>query len=161
MPSPETSTAALGTTRAMPDPVATTGPDTSLRALPYPYRAMLAIASDLDETPDLGVYLESMRYLNTRGDTSMGPGVGLEVGVHLQPDDEPFAPDGFAVRRGVPHEAAGRSGQARTGWALVAMCWPARAGTSSRRRASTTRLDAIRGSMARPLMTCRCRPSPR
>ena len=67
----------------MPDPVATTGPDTSLRALPYPYRAMLAIASDLDETPDLGVYLESMRYLNTRGDTSMGPGVGLEVGNSL------------------------------------------------------------------------------
>lgn len=67
----------------MPDPVTTTAPDTSLRALPYPYRAMLAIASDLDETPDLGVYLESMRYLNTRGPTAMGPGVGLEVGNSL------------------------------------------------------------------------------
>jgi len=64
----------------MPDPAAI---DTSLRALPYPFRAMLAIASDLDETPDLGVYLDSMRYLNTRGDTSMGPGVGLEVGNSL------------------------------------------------------------------------------
>lgn len=67
----------------MPDYVATTGPDTSLRALPYPYRAMLAIASDLDETPGIGVYLESMRYLNTRADTPMGPGVGLEVGNSL------------------------------------------------------------------------------
>jgi hypothetical protein len=55
----------------------------SLRALPYPYRAMLAIASDLDETPDFGVYLESMRYLNTHGPTSMGAGVGLEVGNSL------------------------------------------------------------------------------
>lgn len=41
---------------------------------------MLAICSDLDETPDGAVYHEIMRYLNTTEPTSMGPGVGLEVG---------------------------------------------------------------------------------
>ena len=51
-----------------------------LRPLPYPYRAMLAICSDLDETPDRQVYWEIMRFLNTRENTAIGPGVGLEVG---------------------------------------------------------------------------------
>ncbi|MEO8353150.1 MAG: hypothetical protein ABI680_15575 [Chthoniobacteraceae bacterium] len=41
---------------------------------------MLAICSDLDETPDAETYFELMRFLNTTEDTSMGPGVGLEVG---------------------------------------------------------------------------------
>jgi hypothetical protein len=31
--------------------------DVKLRRFPYPYRAMLAICSDLDETPDRHVYL--------------------------------------------------------------------------------------------------------
>src|SRR4051812_9900410 len=52
----------------------------ALRRLPYPYRAMLAICSDLDETPDRHVYLETMRFLNTQELTTMGNGVGLEVG---------------------------------------------------------------------------------
>ena len=51
-----------------------------LRKFPYPYRAMLAICSDLDETPDKKVYVESSRFLNTKEDTSIGKGVGLEVG---------------------------------------------------------------------------------
>ncbi len=51
-----------------------------LRDLPYPYRAMLAICSDLDETPDRNVYYQIMRFLNTTEETAMGPGVGLEVG---------------------------------------------------------------------------------
>ena len=42
--------------------------------------ATLAICSDLDETPDAATYFELMRFLNTTQDTSMGPGVGLEVG---------------------------------------------------------------------------------
>lgn len=50
------------------------------RRFPYPYKAMLAICSDLDETPDARVYEQSMRYLNTTRDTIMGPGAGLEVG---------------------------------------------------------------------------------
>lgn len=42
--------------------------------------ALLAICSDLDETPDADTYFELMRFLNTTGETRMGPGVGLEVG---------------------------------------------------------------------------------
>jgi hypothetical protein len=59
------------------------------RRFPYPYRAMLAICSDLDETPDREVYAESMRFLNTTGTTGMGPGVGLEVGNSIYFDMAP------------------------------------------------------------------------
>jgi hypothetical protein len=45
-----------------------------------PPKAILAICSDLDETPDAATYFELMRFLNTTQDTTMGPGVGLEVG---------------------------------------------------------------------------------
>ena len=54
--------------------------DVQLRHFPYPYRAMLAICSDLDSTFNRHVYLEIMKFLNTTETTSMGPGVGLEVG---------------------------------------------------------------------------------
>jgi len=54
--------------------------DVSLRKYPYPYRAMLAICSDLDETPNKDIYFETARYLNTTEDTLLGKGVGLEVG---------------------------------------------------------------------------------
>lgn len=50
------------------------------RASPGRPRALLAICSDLDATPDGATYFELMRFLNTTEDTSMGPGVGLEVG---------------------------------------------------------------------------------
>ncbi|MFT5707580.1 MAG: hypothetical protein ACI9ES_001875 [Oceanospirillaceae bacterium] len=52
----------------------------SLRKYPYPYQAMLAICSDLDETPNKEIYFETARYLNTKEETSLGKGVGLEVG---------------------------------------------------------------------------------
>jgi len=64
-----------------------------LRRLPFPYRSMLAICSDLDETPDRRVYSEIMRFLNTTENTSMGPGVGLEVGNTIYFD---MPPDQFA-----------------------------------------------------------------
>ena len=51
-----------------------------LRKYPYPYQAMLAICSDLDETPNKEIYFETARYLNTTEETSLGKGVGLEVG---------------------------------------------------------------------------------
>ncbi|QUM85345.1 hypothetical protein [Moritella sp. 28] len=54
--------------------------DVSLRKYPYPYSAMLAICSDLDETPNKEIYFETVRYLNTTEDTLLGKGVGLEVG---------------------------------------------------------------------------------
>jgi hypothetical protein len=50
-----------------------------LRRIPYPYRAMLAICSDLDRTPDRQTYWETMRFLNSTEPTRMGAGVGLEV----------------------------------------------------------------------------------
>ena len=52
----------------------------SLRKYPYPYQAMLAICSDLDETPNKEIYFETARYLNTTEQTFLGKGVGLEVG---------------------------------------------------------------------------------
>jgi hypothetical protein len=61
----------------------------SLRPVPYPYRAMLAICSDLDNTLNGRVYLESMRFLNTTESTSMGRGVGLEVGNSIYFDMPP------------------------------------------------------------------------
>ena len=63
--------------------------DVQLRRIPYPYRAMLAICSDLDETPDRQTYWEIMRFLNTTEDTAMGPGVGLEVGNSIYFDMPP------------------------------------------------------------------------
>ena len=52
----------------------------ALRPLPYPYKAALAICSDLDETPTAGEYFDMLRLLNTTETTRFGPGVGLEVG---------------------------------------------------------------------------------
>jgi len=69
------------------------GGGVQLRPIPYPYRAMLAICSDLDETPDRQVYWEIMRFLNTTEETAMGPGVGLEVGNSIYFD---MPPDQFA-----------------------------------------------------------------
>ena len=43
-----------------------------LRRFPHPYRAMLALCSDLDETPDAAVYREQMRFLAQRLDTVGG-----------------------------------------------------------------------------------------
>jgi hypothetical protein len=54
-----------------------------------PERSLLAICSDLDETPDAETYFELMRFLNTTCETSMGPGVGLEVGNTLYFDMAP------------------------------------------------------------------------
>jgi hypothetical protein len=52
---------------------------------------MLTICSDLDETPDSTVYRDIARFLNTTGPTTMGPGVGLELGnsiFFLMPDNQ-------------------------------------------------------------------------
>ena len=67
--------------------------DVRQRDLPYPYRAMLAICSDLDETPDRQAYWEIMRFLNTTETTSMGSGVGLNVGnsIYFDMPQEEFA----------------------------------------------------------------------
>ncbi|MBI4787670.1 MAG: glycosyltransferase family 4 protein [Chloroflexi bacterium] len=52
----------------------------TLRRFPYPYQAALAICSDIDDTQDTNEFLEIQRFLNTKQTTSMGEGVGLEIG---------------------------------------------------------------------------------
>jgi len=52
----------------------------ALLKMPYGYRSMLAICSDLDETPDWDTYVDTARFLNTTHSTRSGSGVGLEVG---------------------------------------------------------------------------------
>jgi hypothetical protein len=79
--------------RNAPEPKAAFAQGLEPRRFPYPYRAMLAICSDLDEMPDRTAYAEQMRFLNTRATTSMGEGVGLEVGNTIYFD---MPPDQFA-----------------------------------------------------------------
>lgn len=57
-----------------------TNSQVSLRKFPYPYRAALTISSDIDNTETLEEFLEIQKFLNTREMTSMGKGVGLEIG---------------------------------------------------------------------------------
>jgi len=52
---------------------------------------MLAICSDLDETPDLASYMTLSRYLNTREETVIGRGLGLETGNTIYFDMAPDA----------------------------------------------------------------------
>jgi hypothetical protein len=61
----------------------------SFRRLPFRTSAMLAICSDLDETPDADLYYECMRFLNTTEDTRVGRGVGLEIGNSIYFDAMP------------------------------------------------------------------------
>lgn len=63
--------------------------EVALMKIPYPYQAMLAICSDLDETPDLDIYMETIRFLNTKENTSFGAGLGLEVGNSIYFDMPP------------------------------------------------------------------------
>jgi hypothetical protein len=51
-----------------------------LRKFPYPYRAALTICSDIDETDSVEEFVDIQRFLNTKDNTSVGTGVGLEVG---------------------------------------------------------------------------------
>lgn len=52
----------------------------ALRRFPYPYKAALAICSDIDQTKNVDEFLEIQRFLCTKKLTSMGKGVGLEIG---------------------------------------------------------------------------------
>ena len=73
----------MPTSQAVEARLVTTTAAVQLAKYPYPYRAMIAICSDLDQTPTPAVYAEVMRFLNTTESTPMGPGVGLEVGNSL------------------------------------------------------------------------------
>lgn len=61
----------------------------ALRPYPYPYVAMLAICSDLDETPNQTIYRAISDYLNTDRETSLGKGLNIEVGNTLYFDMPP------------------------------------------------------------------------
>ena len=52
----------------------------TLRKFPYPYLAAIAISSDIDNTKTLEEFLEIQKFLNTNDMTSMGRGIGLEIG---------------------------------------------------------------------------------
>lgn len=54
--------------------------EVALRKFPYPYKAAMAISSDIDNTETLEEFLEIEKFLNTREITSMGEGLGLEIG---------------------------------------------------------------------------------
>jgi hypothetical protein len=52
----------------------------ALRKFPYPYRAAMAISSDICGTRTLEEFLEIHKFINTEEMTSMGKGIGLEIG---------------------------------------------------------------------------------
>jgi len=64
-----------------------------IRQHPFPFKAMLAICSDLDETPDRQAYWAVMQFLNSRETGPLGLGVGLEVGNSIYFD---MPPDQFS-----------------------------------------------------------------
>lgn len=53
---------------------------TSLREYPYPYKAALAISSDIDGTHTVKEFLTIQEFLNTNNMTEIGIGLGLEIG---------------------------------------------------------------------------------
>lgn len=57
-----------------------TAKEVSLRKFPYPYRAALSICSDIDGTNSIEEFLEIQQYLCSHQMTSMGRGLGLEIG---------------------------------------------------------------------------------
>ena len=55
----------------------------TLRKFPYPYKAALAICSDIDETESIEEFLTIQEFLSGSGETEIGPGLGLEIGNSL------------------------------------------------------------------------------
>lgn len=64
-----------------------------LRRFPYPYKAALTICSDIDGTKTRQQFLAIQEFLNSRHYTTMGPGLGLEIGNSFFPytPDDSFA----------------------------------------------------------------------
>jgi hypothetical protein len=57
-----------------------TDSEVGLRKFPYPYRAAVAISSDIDNTGTLEEFIEINRFINTGEMTCMGTGIGLNIG---------------------------------------------------------------------------------
>ena len=93
--------------------------DVRLWQKPYPYRAMLAICSDLDETPDRGVYLEIMQFLTSLEENSpMGVEEAMAASVPVVTSNRCGIPymvcdgeSGFLVDPNNPDDVARRLGQ--------------------------------------------------
>ena len=62
----------------------------SKRRLPYPYRCALTICNDIDATDSLEEFLTIQNFLNTKNETDVGVGLGLEIGNSFYP----FGPEG-------------------------------------------------------------------
>lgn len=73
----------------------------SLRELPFPFRAALAICSDIDETITRDQFLAIQEFLNTKRETASGTGLGLEIGNSFFPY---AADDSFAYFSGRPED---------------------------------------------------------
>jgi len=56
------------------------GAGVSLREFPFPFRCALTISSDVDGTTSVGEFLTIQEFLNTRNQTPLGQGLGLEIG---------------------------------------------------------------------------------
>jgi hypothetical protein len=54
--------------------------EVAARQFPYPYQAALAISNDIDNTSTFEEFVETHKFLNTHEKTSMGEGVGLNIG---------------------------------------------------------------------------------
>ena len=64
----------------------------SLRRWPYPYQAAFTICSDIDGC-NWTDFLNIHEYLNTHNETTLGPGLGLEIGDSFWFYDQPNTPD--------------------------------------------------------------------
>jgi len=53
--------------------------EVSIRKFPYPYKAAIAIANDIDSTNTVEEFINIHEFLNTKKMTNMGEGVGLEI----------------------------------------------------------------------------------
>jgi hypothetical protein len=54
--------------------------DVYIRKFPFPFKAAVAICSDIDMTGTMEEFVEIQRFLNTKEMTIMGQGVGLQIG---------------------------------------------------------------------------------
>jgi len=50
-----------------------------LREFPFPFRSALSICNDVDSTTSLSEFLTIQEFLNTRNQTPLGEGIGLEI----------------------------------------------------------------------------------
>lgn len=75
----------------------------TLRKFPYPFKAALSICSDIDGTDTAEEFLAIQTFFNTDRITSLGPGIGLEIGNSFLPNR---VKDTFAYFSSRPNDRA-------------------------------------------------------